>query len=253
MTQRKKIENDFNSLSAKVLRRKKPINSDHMVQIEPLTKNQELVFQEYSRDKNLFIHGCPGTGKSFISIYLSLREILSGNSKQEKLYIVRSLVPSREIGFLPGSHEDKSDIYQIPYKNMVKYMFKMPNDDAFTSLYENLKTQGTISFWSTSFLRGVTLDNAIILVDEMQNLSGRELHTIMTRVGINSKIIFCGDVRQTDLVKSSEKNGIYDFTKIIRELTDDFAMIEFEIEDIVRSGLTKRYITAQHQLNLFLD
>lgn len=247
------METDFLSVPAKVMRRKKPINSDHMVDIKPLTKNQELVFNEYEKGKNLFLHGCAGTGKSFISIYLALKEILSNNTKYEKLYIVRSLVPSREIGFLPGTHDDKSDIYQIPYKNMVKYMFKMPSDDAFESLYSNLKTQETISFWSTSFLRGVTLDNAIIIVDEMQNLSGRELHTIMTRVGMNSKIIFCGDVRQTDLIKSSEKNGIYDFTKIIRILEEDFGMVEFDIDDIVRSGLTKRYITAQHQLNLFLD
>jgi predicted ribonuclease YlaK len=250
---RKRMEQDFSNVSSKVMRRKKPINSDHMVTINPLTKNQQIVFEEYSKGKNLFLHGCAGTGKSFTSIYLALKEILSGNSKHEKLYIVRSLVPSREIGFLPGNHDDKSDIYQIPYKNMVKYMFKMPNDEAFDSLYQNLKTQETISFWSTSFLRGVTLDNAIIIVDEMQNLSGRELHTIMTRVGVNSKIIFCGDVRQTDLLRSSEKNGIYDFTKIIRLLEDDFSMVEFEIEDIVRSGLTKRYITAQHQLNLFLE
>ena len=203
----------------------------------------------YENNKNLFLYGCAGTGKTFIAMYLALKEILSNKTAYEKLYVVRSLVPTREIGFLPGDHEDKAHLYQIPYQNMVKYMFKMPDDPAFEMLYDNLKAQETISFWSTSFLRGTTLDNAIVLVDECQNLNFHELDSIMTRVGNDSKIIFAGDIAQTDLVKTNEKNGILDFMKIL-EIMDEFANIEFDVNDIVRSGLIRNYIITKLQIGL---
>tara|TARA_B100000427_G_scaffold233385_1_gene196452 strand:- start:2984 stop:3739 length:756 start_codon:yes stop_codon:yes gene_type:complete len=240
---------DFVNSSPKKMRRKKPINTEQLTDIKPLTDNQKLVFDAYDNSKNLFLYGCAGTGKTFIAMYLALREILSNKTAYEKLYIVRSLVPTREIGFLPGDHEDKSNLYQIPYQNMVKYMFKMPDDPAFEMLYDNLKAQETISFWSTSFLRGTTLDNAIVIVDECQNLNFHELDSIMTRVGNDSKIIFAGDIAQTDLVKTNEKNGILDFMKIL-EVMDEFANIEFDVNDIVRSGLIRNYIITKLQLGL---
>ena len=246
---RKDTSYDFVNSTPKQMRRKKPINLEHLKDIEPLTDNQEKAFEAYNQGKNLFMYGCAGTGKSFVAMYLALKEIISGNSPYEKLYIVRSLVPTREIGFLPGDHEDKSNLYQIPYKNMCKYMFKMPDDPAFDMLYDNLKAQNTISFWSTSFLRGTTLDNAIILVDECQNLNFHELDSIITRVGTDTKIIFCGDVKQTDLIKTNEKNGILDFMRIL-ELMDEFSSIEFGIEDIVRSGLIKSYLLSKLHLGL---
>ena len=128
----------------------------------------------------MFGYGCAGTGKTFISLYLALKDVLDEMTSYDKVYIVRSLVSTREIGFLPGDHEDKSSLYQIPYKNMVKYMFEMPSDNDFEMLYGNLKAQETISFWSTSFIRGTTLDNCIVLVDEMQNLNFHELDSIIT-------------------------------------------------------------------------
>ena len=240
---------DFVNSSPKKMRRKKPINTEQLTDIKPLTDNQKLVFDAYEDSKNLFLYGCAGTGKTFIAMYLALREILSNKTAYEKLYIVRSLVPTREIGFLPGDHEDKSNLYQIPYQNMVKYMFKMPDDPAFEMLYDNLKAQETISFWSTSFLRGTTLDNAIVIVDECQNLNFHELDSIMTRVGNDSKIIFAGDIAQTDLVKTNEKNGILDFMKIL-EVMDEFANIEFDVNDIVRSGLIRNYIITKLQMGL---
>tara|TARA_B100000519_G_scaffold173614_1_gene161061 strand:+ start:126 stop:881 length:756 start_codon:yes stop_codon:yes gene_type:complete len=240
---------DFVNSSPKKMRRKKPINSEQLTEIKPLTDNQKLVFDAYENNKNLFLYGCAGTGKTFIAMYLALKEILSNKTAYEKLYVVRSLVPTREIGFLPGDHEDKAHLYQIPYQNMVKYMFKMPDDPAFEMLYDNLKAQETISFWSTSFLRGTTLDNAIVLVDECQNLNFHELDSIMTRVGNDSKIIFAGDIAQTDLVKTNEKNGILDFMKIL-EIMDEFANIEFDVNDIVRSGLIRNYIITKLQIGL---
>ena len=235
--------------SNRVMKRKKPINLDYMKKIEPLTENQETLFARYGLDQNLVAYGCAGTGKTFITLYNALRDVLNEKTQYEKIYIVRSLVATREIGFLPGDHEDKSSLYQIPYKNMVKYMFEMPDDASFEMLYGNLKTQGTISFWSTSFIRGTTLDNAIIIVDEFQNLNGHELDSIITRVGENSKIMFCGDATQTDLIKTNEKNGIIDFMKVLR-IMPSFDIIEFGIEDVCRSGLVKEYLTAKHQLGM---
>ena len=231
------------------MKRKKPINLDYIKKIEPLTENQELYFERYKLEQNLVAYGCAGTGKTFITLYNALLDVLDPKKPYEKIYIVRSLVATREIGFLPGDHEDKSSLYQIPYKNMVKYMFEMPDDSAFDMLYTNLKAQGTISFWSTSFIRGTTFDNAIIIVDEFQNLNFHELDSMITRVGENSKIMFCGDATQSDLVKTAEKNGIVDFMRILQNMPS-FDTIEFSAEDICRSGLVKEYIVAKNQLGL---
>ena len=237
-------------MSAKQLKRKKPIHTDAMVDIKPLTKNQEKFFESYGEGKNVFAYGCAGTGKTFVALYLALRDVLNEITPYEKVYVVRSLVSTREIGFLPGDHEDKSFLYQIPYKNMVKYMFEMPSDQDFEMLYGALKTQETVGFWSTSFIRGTTMDNCIILVDEMQNLNFHELDSIITRVGENCKIIFCGDAAQTDLVKTNERNGILDFKKIILSMSNDFESIEFDIDDIVRSGLVRNYLLTKIALGM---
>jgi len=236
-------------MTAKQMKRKKPINLDLMREIEPLTDNQRKLFDAYKKNNNIVAYGCSGTGKTFITLYNALCDVLDERTPYEKIYIVRSLVATREIGFLPGDHEDKSSLYQIPYKNMVKYMFEMPDDASFEMLYGNLKTQGTISFWSTSFIRGTTLDNAIIIGDEFQNLNFHESDSIITRVGENSKIMFCGDATQTDLIKTNERNGIIDFMRILRVMPS-FDIIEFDIEDVCRSGLVKEYLIAKHELNL---
>ena len=243
-------QSGIGSMSNKQLKRKKPVNSDVMVDIKPLTDSQKKVFDAYQKGKNIFAYGAAGTGKTFIALYLALKEVLDQMTPYENVYIVRSLVSTREIGFLPGDHEDKSFLYQIPYKHMVKYMFEMASDSEFEMLYGALKTQETIKFWSTSFIRGTTLDNSIILVDEMQNLNFHELDSIITRVGENSKILFCGDASQSDLTKTNERNGILDFMKIISAMEDDFASIEFGLEDIVRSGLVRKYLFAKLALNM---
>ena len=235
-------------LSTRQMKRK-PIGSDHLIDIKPLTPSQEKVFDAWQKNKHLFLFGAAGTGKSFVTMYLALKDILDEKTPYNKLYIVRSLVPTREIGFLPGDHEDKANLYQIPYKNMVRFMFEMPDDPSFEMLYGNLKAQDTISFWSTSFIRGTTIDNSIVLVDESENLNFHELDSIITRLGVNSKIIFAGDAAQSDLVKAHEKTGIMDFKKIIDDM-DEFESIEFGIDDIVRSGLVKSYLISKINLGL---
>jgi len=247
MARKKQISQVGIGMSAKQLRRKKPINDDFLLDIDPMTDNQKRLFASYGEGKNIFAYGAAGTGKTFVTLYLTLRDVLDPTTPYEKLYIVRSLVATREIGFLPGDHDDKSALYQIPYKNMVKYMFEMPDDPSFDMLYANLKGQETISFWSTSFIRGTTFDNSILLIDECQNLNFHELDSIITRVGENCKIMFCGDATQSDLTKTYERNGILDFTKILHAMPE-FDCIEFGVEDIVRSGLVKSYIV--NKLNL---
>ena len=237
-------------MTAKQMRRKKPINADLMRDIDPLTENQENLFRCYKNNQNLVAYGAAGTGKTFITLYNALADVLDQETPYEKIYIVRSLVATREIGFLPGDHEDKSTLYQIPYKAMVKYMFEMPTEADFEMLYGNLKAQDTIDFWSTSFIRGTTFDKSIIIVDEFQNLNYHELDSIMTRVGQDSKIMFCGDATQTDLTRENEKNGIVDFMRILRLMANSVDIIEFGVEDIVRSGLCKEYILAKLELGL---
>ena len=250
MPRKKKTDQPIGvGMTAKQMKRKKPINADMMREIDPLTDNQKLLFESYSKNQNIVAYGAAGTGKTFITLYNALRDVLDPSTPYEKIYIVRSLVATREIGFLPGDHEDKSSLYQLPYVSMVKYMFEMPSDSEFQMLYGNLKAQETIDFWSTSFIRGTTLDKAVIIVDEFQNLNFHELDSIMTRVGSNSKICFCGDATQTDLTRENEKNGIVDFMKILR-IMPSVDTIEFQIGDIVRSGICREYLIAKTELNL---
>ena len=250
MARKKKADQPIGvGLTSKQMKRKKPINTDMMRDIEPLTDNQKKLFDSYKKGKNLVAYGAAGTGKTFITLFNALQEVLDPSTPYDKIYIVRSLVATREIGFLPGDHEDKSSLYQIPYKNMVKYMFEMPSDADFQMLYGNLKGQDTIDFWSTSFIRGTTLDKAIIIVDEIQNLNYHELDSIITRIGTDTKIMFCGDATQTDLIKQNERNGIHDFMQILR-IMPSVDIIEFGVEDIVRSGLCKEYLLAKLELNL---
>ena len=237
-------------MSDRQLRRKKPFNTDMMIEINPVTDNQKKVFDSYNEGKNVYAYGAAGTGKTFIMLYLALQEVLNPMTPYNRVVVVRSLVSTREIGFLPGDHEDKSMLYQIPYKNMVKYMFELPSEQDFEMLWGNLKAQESVKFWSTSFIRGTTLDDCIIIVDESQNLNFHELDSIITRVGENCKIVFCGDAAQSDLVKTNERNGILDFMKIIQAMTEDFTCVEYDVNDIVRSGFVRNYIMTKIALGI---
>jgi len=227
----------------------KEIRMDSLVKVNPITENQKKAFEAYQKGKNLFLYGAAGTGKTFVSLYLAMQEVMKHDTPYDTVYIVRSAVPTREIGFLPGDEEDKTALFQVPYQNMVKFIFEQPNEQAFDGLYDRLKNQGSLMFLTTSFLRGITLDNAIIIVDECQNLNFHELDTIITRVGQDSKIMFCGDFFQTDLVKSSDKSGLTQFMKIL-DAMEAFENIEFTIGDIVRSGFVKEYLINKIRLGV---
>jgi phosphate starvation-inducible protein PhoH len=211
--------------------------------IEPITDNQEVIFRDFYNGKNLLIHGLPGTGKSFISLYLALSEI-ENYKEYNNITIIRSVVPSRDMGFLPGNIKEKSKIYELPYQAICAELYG--RGDA----YEVLKNKGLIDFQTSSFLRGLTIDNSIIIVDECQNMTFQELSTIITRTGNNARIIFCGDYRQTDLKYDREKQGIIEFMEILGKMNKYFTCIEFNEEDIVRSGLVKDFIIKKSQYDV---
>lgn len=211
--------------------------------IEPLTQNQKLAFDSYAEGKNLTLHGIAGTGKSFISIYLALDEIINTKSDYDKLVIVRSIVPTRDMGFLPGDAKEKSKVYEAPYYAICTELFG--RSDA----YDLLKNKNTINFITTSFIRGMTLNNCIILVDEMQNCTLHELDSVITRIGRNCKIIFCGDFRQSDFTKYKDRKGLFDFVDILKNI-NQFRFIDFKEEDIVRSKLVKAYIIQKDKMGI---
>jgi hypothetical protein len=211
--------------------------------IEPLTDNQKLSFESFGQGKNLMLHGIAGTGKSFISMYLGLKQIFSEGSQYKKLVIVRSVVPTRDMGFLPGNSKEKARVYEAPYYAICTELFG--RGDA----YEYLKNKNIVDFISTSFIRGITINDSIIIVDEIANLTGHELDSIITRIGKNCRIIFCGDFRQSDFTKDQEKNGLMDFMRVIKRMKS-FDFIDFQKEDIVRSSIVKNYIIEKDKLNL---
>ena len=233
-------------------KKNKEINHSNLVSKKSITDNQKIVFDTWKKGKNQFLFGAAGTGKTFISLYLAMQDVMDLKKPYDKVVIVRSLIPTREIGFLPGDEEDKAALYQVPYQNMVQFMFEQPNEQSFNNLYDRLKGQGTLYFLSTSFLRGLTFDNSIIIVDECQNMNFHELDTITTRLGQDSKIVFCGDFDQTDLQRTNEKNGLHDFLRILEEM-EEFNCTEFTIGDIVRSGFVRNYLINKIKLGIGME
>lgn len=206
--------------------------------IQAKTQNQDKVFLDFDDGYNLLLHGLAGTGKTFISLYLALSDILEGYGDQRSVTIVRSVVPTRDMGYLPGNQKEKSKVYEAPYSNICSELFG--RGDA----YEVLKGRGMIDFVTTSFVRGITMSNTTVIVDECQNLTFHELDSIITRLGDNSRIIFCGDFRQSDLVRDEDRKGVLTFMQILSRMKG-FTSIEFEEDDIVRSKLVKEYIISK--------
>jgi phosphate starvation-inducible protein PhoH len=209
-------------------------------QIKPMNYSQEQVFELFF-ENNLLLSGCPGTGKTFLILYLALREIIEFN-RYRKIVIVRSAVQTRDMGFMPGTLEEKMSVYEAPYRDIVNNL--CGRGDA----YDILKNKGLIEFMSTSYVRGLTIDRTVIIVDEIQNANFGELSSIATRLGDNSKILFCGDYRQTDLKNEKEKQGMRDFVRVLEKIGT--SRVEFKSADIVRSGWVRKFIEACEDLNL---
>lgn len=211
--------------------------------ISPLTENQRRTFRAWEQGKNLLLHGFAGTGKTFLSLYLGLREVLSDDSPYHHVIIIRSAVPSRDMGFMPGNDREKMRYYEDPYVEICKELFG--RGDA----YEVLKEKGIIKFATTSYLRGITFNDSIVIVDECQNNNFGELNTVVTRLGDMTRMIIAGDYRQTDLNKRNDESGLKNFMRIIERMKS-FMDIDFQIQDIVRSGLVREFIIAKEELNL---
>lgn len=213
--------------------------------ISPMTDNQKVAFGYWDEGYNLMLHGIAGTGKTFLGLYFALKEVVRPNSPYKKVYIVRSTVSTRDQGFLPGSLKEKARVFESPYVPICTKLYG--RGDA----YEILKGKGYVEFITTSYLRGETFDDCILLVDEVQNMGDGELHTVMTRVGENCRIIFCGDVKQDDLTSERKKelSGLRGFMQIIHRMRE-FEFVDFKVEDIVRSKLVKSYIIERDRLGL---
>lgn len=217
------------------------VRIDDLLQFDPITLNQEKAAKAWDDGDNLVLSGTAGTGKTFMALYLALEEVLEKNNAYEQLIIIRSMVPTRDMGYLPGTKQEKEDAFTSPYKNICYELFGDKTS------YNKMITSKQILFESTSFIRGATFDNSIIVVDEMQNLNFHELDSVITRVGKNSKIVFCGDYKQTDFKYKDEKDGIVKFLTIVEQLKN-FTIVNYGWEDIVRSDFVRDYIMTKEML-----
>lgn len=223
--------------------KKTPISDNHLVldDIKPITDNQAIFFENYNKDTSQVLIGYPGTGKTFMALYKAFEEVSDPSSPYQRIVVVRSAVPTRDVGFLPGTLAEKGEVYELPYKAICGELFGRAD------AYEVLKKHRAIEFITTSFIRGLTLDRAIIIVDEFQNMTAHEADSVITRVGTWSKILLCGDILQRDLSKHSEKN-IESLLKVLEHMNNDFDFTYFGEDDIVRSGLVGSYIKTKHKI-----
>ena len=213
---------------------------EHLTKLEPMTSNQETVFKSWEKN-HMVLSGSAGTGKTFISLYLALKDVLDKNTPYEKVLIVRSAVPTRDMGFLPGTQEEKEAAYTVPYQIIVNDLFQ--DKEAWNKLTQ----LNNIEFTTTSYIRGMTFNDCIMIVDEAQNCNYHELCSIITRVGENCKFVMCGDYYQSDFTREGDKGGINAFLNILENM-NHFEEVQFIWKDIVRSGMVRDFIMTKEMI-----
>lgn len=209
--------------------------------MEPLTENQRRAYRAWEQGKHLVLHGVAGTGKTMISLYLALQEL--EGQQYSRVVLVRSAVPTRDQGFLPGSLKEKSQIYELPFSSVCADIYERAD------AYGILKGRGSVEFITTSYVRGITLNDAIVVVDECQNLKFHEIASVVTRIGQNSRLIVLGDFRQSDLLRHEERKGVSDFLSVVRRMRS-FELIEFGYDDILRSDMVREFLIARDELGI---
>jgi len=219
------------------------VKQDELFVYEPLTENQKKTFDAWDDGDNLALVGSAGTGKTFLAMYLALEAVTEKQSPQEKITLFRSVVPTRDMGYLPGSIDEKKEVFETPYKNIAHEI--LGGDQP----YKRLITTHQFEFMTTSFIRGLTIDNSVIIVDEMQNLNFHELDSVMTRIGNNCRVIFCGDYHQSDFRDGHERDGVMKFMRVVEQMKN-FSVIQFGWEDIVRSDFVRDYIMTKEMLGI---
>jgi phosphate starvation-inducible protein PhoH len=227
----------------KELKDKRAISLHDIKTIKAITTPQQIMFESYFEGNNIIANGSAGTGKTFSAIYLALCDLLDNNQPQKKIIIVRSIVPSREIGYLPGDKDEKMEPYEAPYKDIFAEICQR------YTAYDVLKEQNKVVFMPTSFLRGLTWENCVVIIDEVQNMNFHEINTVITRIGNNCNLIVVGDMIQTDLYKNKyDQCGMDRFLRVARKM-DSFTEVVFTQRDIVRSSFVKDWIIALEETN----
>lgn len=234
------IQNNYSAMSEPVQR--KHWTEHDITHLHPLTQAQEDFFRAYYESDWVVSYGSAGTGKTLLALYLSILDVLDKQQPYNKIIIVRSVVPSREMGHLPGTIEEKQSVYEAPYIDVMSFLCSR------SSTYNDMKDAGLIKFESTSFIRGMTFDNSIVIIDEAQNLNFQEINTVVTRLGKTSKLLVLGDIRQNDLLyKKNDISGFASFIKISEEMKEA-SLVQFTVNDVVRSGLVKSWILTCDKL-----
>lgn len=233
---------EVNSRKRKAKPVKAKIDNLNVKKVEPITEAQREMFASFMQGQNVVACGSAGTGKTYVATYLALQEVFA--QRKNKIVFVRSAVPTRQIGHLPGDLNEKSLVYTTPFKQIVDDLCE--NGTA----YNILTTKGVIEFMTTSFIRGITLDNCIIIFDEFQSSGWHELASVVSRCGKNTQIVFCGDTKQNDLITNKhDVSGLSNFMKVADDM-EEFDIVKFYPQDIVRSGLVKSFILACERAGL---
>lgn len=240
-------ENETKEVAAEIGKQRK-FTKHNLVSFKPLTVNQERLVGLLQQDIDIVgAYGAAGSGKTFVALYMALMDVLDSGSPRDKIIIVRSAVESRAIGFLKGSQEEKEAVYELPYKPIFSQIIKGERGANVKDAYDHLKAQGVVEFCTTSFLRGLTFDNAYIVFDEIQNCDFSEIHTLLERNGINTKVVLCGDTAQNDLQRKRETSGLGQTIRILERMPAFYDSVTFGWEDCVRSPLVKAWLRAKDQ------